>query len=63
MLAIQAFNIRFAKLKIAATTSFVDSDLTKTRFVNAVLHDCDFSMAKLEGVDWCSATFSNCKFP
>jgi uncharacterized protein YjbI with pentapeptide repeats len=31
--------------------------------VNAVLEKCDFTMANLESVDWCGATFSNSKFP
>lgn len=62
-LATKAFNLHFAKVKMAAMTSFCRADLTNARFVNAVLHNCDFSMAKLAGVDWSGATFSNCKFP
>lgn len=63
ILATQAFNLHFAKVKMTAMTSFCGADLTSARFVNAVLQNCDFTMAKLEEVDWSGATFSNCKFP
>jgi len=53
----------FAKVKRSALTSFCGADLTRARFVNAALQNCDFTMAKLEDVDWCGATFNNCKFP
>ncbi len=62
-LATKAFNLHFAKVKRSVMTSFCGADLTRARFVNAVLQNCDFRMAKLEGVDWSGATFSNCKFP
>lgn len=63
ILATKAFNLHFAKVKRSAMTAFYGADLTRARFVNAVLQNCDFRMAKLEGVDWSGATFSNCKFP
>jgi len=63
ILATKAFNLHFAKVKMAVMTSFYGSDLTRARFVNAVLQNCDFRMAKLEDVDWSGITFSNCKFP
>jgi uncharacterized protein YjbI with pentapeptide repeats len=63
ILATKAFNLHFAKVKRSAMTSFCGADLTRARFVNAVLQNCDFRMARLEDVDWSGATFSNCKFP
>ena len=63
ILATRAFNLHFAKVKMAAMTCFYGADLTRARFVNAVLQNCDFTRAKLEGVDWSGTTFNNCKFP
>jgi hypothetical protein len=63
VLAAKAFNLHFAKVKMAAMTSFYGADLANARFVNAVLENCDFLGANLQGVDWHGATFKNCKFP
>ena len=48
---------------MSVVTSFDGADLTNARFVNAVLENCDFSDANIEGIDWYGATFKNCKFP
>jgi hypothetical protein len=63
VLATKAFNLHFAKVKMAAMTSFRGADLANARFVNADLENCDFLGANLQGVDWHGATFKNCKFP
>ncbi|PZV14311.1 MAG: hypothetical protein DCF20_13000 [Pseudanabaena sp.] len=63
ILATKAFNLHFAKVKMAAKTSFRGADLENARFVNADLENCDFLDANLQGVDWYGATFKNCKFP
>ena len=63
VLATKAFNLHFAKVKMAAMTSFYGADLANARFVNADLENCDFLGANLQSVDWHGATFKNCKFP
>ncbi len=63
ILAAKSFSLHVDKLKRSAMTSFCGADLTGARFVNAILRNCDFTMAKLEDVNWGGATFNNCKFP
>ncbi|MBD2178812.1 pentapeptide repeat-containing protein [Pseudanabaena sp. FACHB-1998] len=62
-LATQAFTKHLRKVKSALITSFDGADLTKARFINADLENCDFTKANLTDVDWHGATFKNCKFP
>jgi hypothetical protein len=44
-------------------TCFQGANLTKARFVNATLENCDFFSANLDGVNWYGATMRNCRFP
>jgi|GEM_PF-842032 len=63
ILATRAFNLHFNKVKMSSMSCFQGADLTNARFVKAVLENCDFSGAKLDGVNWYGATMRNCRFP
>ncbi|WP_271253156.1 pentapeptide repeat-containing protein [Pseudanabaena sp. Chao 1811] len=50
------------KIRNATGTSFEDATLTKSRFMAAILNNCDFTDAKLYQTDWTHAHFRCCKF-
>jgi len=61
-LATHAFHRHFVRVSQASHTSFRNANLRSAKFYDAILEDCDFSGANLEGVEWDRTTIKNCKF-
>ena len=54
--------VAFEEIRKATGTSFKGAMLPKTKFMAAILNNCDFTDTKLYQIDWTHVHFMRCKF-
>jgi uncharacterized protein YjbI with pentapeptide repeats len=62
LLAYILLMIAIKEIRNKTGTSFKGATLTKSKFMAAILNNCDFTDAKLHQTDWTHAHFMRCKF-